>query len=70
MNNELELRRDLLRRAIDRDRANLRRAAHHLKVVVAERTDVGAHVARQPYQWIAGGFFLGVVLGLNAGSRH
>jgi len=70
VNNALTEKREQLRRAVDRDRAQLRLAMQNLNTVVRERTDFRQHVARYPYHWLAGGFFVGFIWGMRAVSKH
>jgi len=70
VNTELTVKRVLLERAVNRDRAKLQRALHHLQNAVRTRADVGHYIAEKPYHWLAGGFFLGFLLGLRAGPRR
>ncbi|MBX3466682.1 MAG: hypothetical protein KF878_07275 [Planctomycetes bacterium] len=58
--------RNYLRRAIDRDREELRQALEGLKVATMERVEtlrVGHHIALRPAPWIFGGFLFGLWLG-------
>jgi len=66
VNSELTVKRDDLRRRVDRDRAKLHRAVQNLRTVMQERMDFGQQIAHRPYQWIAGGFLVGFLLGLRA----
>jgi len=64
VNSELVERRNHLRQAIERDQAQLREAVETVAATVKERTDLGNHMAEHPYKWIAGGFFVGLLVGI------
>ena len=69
MNSQLTEKRISLQNAISRDRARLRQGIAQLRHVMRERTDVGQHIAKQPYRWIAGGFLVGFLIGVSGAKN-
>lgn len=65
MQTELTARRDALRAQVNEDFAQLRGAVDALGAAVSDKTDVGRHMARQPYVWLGCALLAGLALGVR-----
>lgn len=65
MPTDLTARRDALRAQLNEDFAQLRGAVDDLGSAVADKTDVGRHMQRQPYAWLGCALLVGLAMGIS-----
>lgn len=65
MPTNLTTRRDELRAQVNEDFAQLRCAVDELGEAVADKTDVGRLMERQPYAWLGCALLIGLALGVT-----
>ena len=54
--------KEALRQSIERSEAELRDAVEELTTAVKNEVTLGAYIAAQPVNWLAGGFVVGLML--------
>lgn len=61
------LERVLLRQTVEADREALEQALGRLRTTVRRELDVGRRIIPHRYGWLAGGFIVGLLMGLKRG---
>ena len=57
--------KEALRLSIERNEAELREAVEELTTVVKNDITLGAYIVERPWTWLAGGFAVGMLVGLR-----